>query len=100
VGAAVTGELIWDKLPSCPSRLEWPGLTARIASAGLGAALLANAHRRPPAPYAALAVASAIGTAVVATRWRQHWNHRHQPAWLSGTIEDALALTAATAACR
>ena len=100
VGAAVVGELIWDKLPNCPSRLEPPGLTARVVSAGIGGALLARSARQPVAPQAAIAVASALGAALVGTRWRRWWDQRHRPAWVSGAIEDAVGLAAAIAACR
>jgi uncharacterized membrane protein len=38
------GELVTDKLPSTPSRLDLPPLTARIVLGGLTGAILAAAH--------------------------------------------------------
>jgi uncharacterized membrane protein len=41
-------ELVADKLPRTPSRLDPPGLAGRLISASLAAAVLArSAHRRP-----------------------------------------------------
>lgn len=93
------GEMAWDQLPNCPSRLEWPGLVGRVGGAAVGATLLARSRRQPAAGAAGIAVASALATAVVASRWRARWSERH-PAWLGGALEDAMALAAASLANR
>lgn len=97
--ALMGGEMVWDQLPNCPSRLEWPGLAGRMASGAVGAAVIARAKRQPVAGAAAVAVVTAVATAVVANRWRQRWSERH-PAWLGGALEDVAAVAAASLASR
>lgn len=63
-GLGVGGELIVDKLPTTPSRLEPPGLAARIVLAAVAGAVLARARDRRIAPAALVAA----GTAVVSAR--------------------------------
>jgi uncharacterized membrane protein len=63
-GLGVAGELVVDKLPSTPSRLEPPGLLARVALAAVAGAVIARASRRPVVP----AMVVAAGTAVVSAR--------------------------------
>jgi len=44
---ADVGELVIDKLPTTPSRLDPPGLTGRVVSASLAAAILARSRSGP-----------------------------------------------------
>lgn len=57
-------ELVADKLPMTPSRLDPPGLAGRLISAGLAAAVLARSAHRAPIP----AVLTASAAALVAAR--------------------------------
>jgi len=62
---AISSELVIDKLPTTPSRLEPPGLIARVmhdARAALG-------RRWPDAIVGAAEDVIALGTAGFATRW-------------------------------
>lgn len=58
VATAVVAESAVDKLPTTPSRLQMPGLIARVAAGGLGAYGLADTPDR-----SARAIAVAIGCA-------------------------------------
>ena len=91
-GLAVVGELIGDKLPSTPSRLQlWQG---RVAAGGVGAALLA---RRAQAPLL-LPVAAGLAGAAAGTwggaAWRA-WADQRLPGAAAAILEDGLALTLA-----
>lgn len=94
----MSGEVVWDQLPNCPSRLEWPGLASRIISGGAGALIIARATRQPVLVAATIGALSALGAAIAGTRWRRHWSQNHH-AWVSGVLEDAVALSVATLAC-
>lgn len=96
---AIVGELVWDQLPGCPSRLEWPGLIARVGGASLSGALLAS-RPRDRVLLAATATVLAVVAAVSASRWRRRWAQRGRPSWLGGTIEDIVALAVAAGATR
>jgi hypothetical protein len=51
---AVAAELVIDKLPRTPSRLETGGLAARVALAGAAGVVLARGDNRPVLPDARL----------------------------------------------
>lgn len=61
-GLAIVAESIGDKLPKTPSRLQMPGLLARVAAGGLGAYGLART-KEPAA--AALAIGTGSAAALV-----------------------------------
>jgi uncharacterized membrane protein len=84
---ADAGELVADKLPTTPSRLEPPGLAGRVVSASLAGAVLARSgHRRPiPAMAVALAAAKVCHDARAALA-------RHLPYPVVALAEDALAI--------
>src|SRR5882757_2508253 len=63
--AAAAGELVVDKLPNTPSRLEPAGLAGRLALGALAAGLFARTRRAPWLPAAAIGASSAIVAAKV-----------------------------------
>jgi uncharacterized membrane protein len=66
IAAIVDGaELVADKLPMTPSRLDPPGLAGRLISAGLAAAVLARSAHRTPIPAVLTASAAALAAARV-----------------------------------
>jgi uncharacterized membrane protein len=60
---ADAGELVMDKLPGTPSRLDPPALAGRLIFAGLAAVVLARSAHRGPVPAAAIALAAALAAA-------------------------------------
>jgi uncharacterized membrane protein len=58
-------ELVLDKLPTTPSRLEPPGLAGRTVFAALAAVALARSESASPVPAAVLASAVALVAAKV-----------------------------------
>jgi hypothetical protein len=88
---ADAGELVADKLPTTPSRLEPPGLAGRVVSASLAAAVLARSGHRRPIPAMAVASAAALAAAKVCHDARAALA-RHLPDPVVGVAEDALAI--------
>jgi uncharacterized membrane protein len=100
VGAvALTGELVVDKLPSTPSRLEPTGLTARVAAAALAGAVLARSADQAVPLAAIVAAASALASARVGHDIRAAASDRLPPCAVAAA-EDGLALALAGAAGR
>lgn len=94
--AAAAGELVADKLPTTPSRLEPPGLTARLVMGGLAAALFAQTRHAPWRPAAAIGASSAVVAAKVGHDVRARLaNYAPDPA--VAVAEDALAIGLASA---
>lgn len=94
---AVAGELVGDKLPQTPSRLERTGLGARFLSATVGGTALASRENAvADLPVAAAAVGAAVG-AIAGAAWREATVARPVQAAL---VEDVVALALAGAACR
>jgi uncharacterized membrane protein len=95
---AVVGELIGDKLPNAPSRLEHGGGPLRSVAGAIGGSMLAaRDHARPVGPVLAGALGGLAG-AYGGAAWRG-WAVGRLPAWQAAVAEDALALTAAAIAC-
>lgn len=94
----VAGELVGDKLPQTPSRLEPPGLAARFVSGGGGALTLARRQGMEPAYPLLAGVAGATVGAYGGAAWRR-WASARVPDWQGALAEDAVALTLAFAAC-
>ena len=65
------GELVGDKLPKTPSRLQPPGLVARLGAAALGSAAIAVRAERSPWLCATVGAAAALATSFGGARWRQ-----------------------------
>lgn len=98
----VAGELVGDKLPQTPSRLDPPGPQSRLLSGGLGGAALARGAGRGPGGVL-LAVAAGVAGAAAGTwggaAWRA-WSAGRRPDWQGALVEDATAITLAALACR
>ena len=89
--AAAAGELVADKLPSTPSRLEPAGIAGRLAMGALAASLFAQTRRAPWLPAAAIGALTAVVAAKFGHDVRaQLAHHAPDPAVAAG--EDALAL--------
>jgi uncharacterized membrane protein len=88
---ADAGELVIDKLPGTPSRLEPPALAGRLIFAGLAAVVVARSARQPPAPAAAIAVAAALATAKAGHDARAALARR-LPGPVVAVAEDAVAI--------
>jgi uncharacterized membrane protein len=98
----VASELVVDKLPKTPSRLEPAGLGGRFASGAVGSVILARGAGAS-APQTIVAVlAGVLGTAAGAyggAAWRR-WASQSRPDWQGAVAEDAVALGLAYTACR
>lgn len=92
---ADAGELVADKLPGVPSRLEPPGLAGRVVSASAAAAVLARSGHRRPIPAMAIASAAALASAKICHDARAALA-RHLPDPAVAVVEDALAIGLAT----
>jgi uncharacterized membrane protein len=69
-GVLAAGELVADKLPSTPSRLQPPALGGRLALGGTAAAAVARRDGHDPVLPALVGAASALGGAVLGSRLR------------------------------
>jgi uncharacterized membrane protein len=98
-GLAVTGELVVDKLPNTPSRLDPPGLIARVALGSVAGAVIARASARPMVPAAVIAALAAAVSARVGHDLRQLASTRVPPL-AAAVAEDVVAIGLATAAAR
>ena len=95
----VGAELVVDKLPNTPSRLEGPGLAYRAGAGADGGLLLA---RHAEVASGACLVAGALGAAVSTyggVAWRG-WAAKRWTDWQGALIEDAVALALAFVTCR
>jgi uncharacterized membrane protein len=97
--AAAAAELVVDKLPTTPSRLEPPGLGARLALGALAAGLFAHTRKAPWLPSAAVGALSAAVAAKAGHDIRAQLARR-APDPAIAVVEDALALGLAAAAYR
>jgi uncharacterized membrane protein len=84
-------ELIADKLPMTPSRLDPPGLAGRLISAGLAAAVLARSAHRAPIPAVLTASVAAVAAARICHDARAALARR-VPDPAVAVAEDALAI--------
>ncbi|MFB7889361.1 hypothetical protein ACFCZ3_15085 [Cellulosimicrobium cellulans] len=99
--AGVVSEMVGDKLPRTPSRLDPPGPVFRLGSGAAGGILLAR-HRTGPAGVVAAAVAGAAGAAV-GTWGGAAWRRLavgSRPDWPGAVAEDVVALALAAWAVR
>jgi uncharacterized membrane protein len=93
--AAAAGELIADKLPNTPSRLEPAGIVGRLVLGALAASLYAQTRRAPWPPAAAIGAASAIAAAKIGHDLRAQLATR-VPDPAVAVVEDTVALGLAT----
>lgn len=100
VGLLVLGELIADKLPSTPSRLQPPGVVLRVLFGGLSGLLLAQRERAPVAAPSAAGAAGALGGTLLTARGREQVLASEVPDLPAALVEDSLALGLAYVAAR
>jgi uncharacterized membrane protein len=94
---AVAAELVGDKLPQTPSRLQPPVLAVRLASGATGAVAVARREgARPAAPFVA-GLLGAAGGSFGGFAWR-HWADQRVPDWQSALAEDGVAVLLALVA--
>jgi uncharacterized membrane protein len=93
---AAAGELVVDKLPTTPSRLELAGIAGRLALGASAAGLFARTRRAPWLPAAAIGAASAIVAAKVGHDVRARLA-QHAPDPAVAVVEDAVAFGLAVA---
>ena len=95
--AGVAGEMVGDKLPAAPSRLEGGGLGARLVAGAAGATALCR-QRDATSFWPALAGAGgALAGARAGSAWRSAAG-RWMPDWQAGLVEDGVALVLAAVA--
>ena len=94
--AAAAGELVVDKLPTTPSRLEPAGIAGRLVLGASAAGLFARTRRAPWLPAAAIGAASAIVAAKIGHDVRARLA-QHAPDPAVAVVEDALAFGLAVA---
>lgn len=96
----VAGELVGDKLPQTPSRLEPQALAGRVVSGGLGGAGLAG---RGVTAGSLGAMAGAVGALLGSfggARARAYSTDQGWPDWPTALVEDVLAIALALTAGR
>ncbi len=94
--AGAAFELVVDKLPVTPSRLEAQGLVPRLALGALAAGLSAHTRQARWFPAAAIGASSAAVAAKVGHDVRARLA-RHAPDPAVAVVEDLVALTLAAA---
>jgi uncharacterized membrane protein len=98
-GLGVAGELVVDKLPNTPSRLELPGLLARVALASVAGAVIARASDARMAPAILVAATAAVVSARVGHDLRGR-AATHVPPLAAAVGEDMVAIGLAVLAAR
>jgi uncharacterized membrane protein len=99
---AASGELVVDKLPQTPSRLQPPAFAARVlagTTAAAGLALRNGASTRIASLAALVGAAGAVAGTVAGAKWRQ-WAAGHRPDWQAAVAEDAVTVLLAASAVR
>ncbi len=99
VGLLAVGELILDKSPKAPNRLEPRGLAGRIIFGGASAGLLARRHRTSPIPQVVVGMAAALMTAFVGHWGRSRLAGRFGADLPGALIEDGVVQSLAWVAC-
>jgi uncharacterized membrane protein len=88
---AMISELVIDKLPSTPSRLERQGLIGRFVAAAAAGAVIARGSHQPVLRAAAVSGAAALLSARVGHDVREVLSRRRSPLAVAAA-EDAIAL--------
>jgi uncharacterized membrane protein len=92
------GEMVVDKLPQTPSRLEPQGLVGRIGAGAAAAGALAHREHEPVWIPVALGATGAAAGSFAGAAWRG-WADRRGPDWPAAVAEDVVtALLARSAA--
>jgi uncharacterized membrane protein len=99
VGMLAVGELVLDKSPKAPNRLEPPGLAGRIVFGGASAGLLARRHSASPIPQVVVGMAAALTAAFVGHWGRSRLAGRFGADMPGALIEDGVVQSLAWVAC-
>jgi uncharacterized membrane protein len=101
IGASVAavGEVVADKLPVAPSRLEHHGPLLRAASGAGGALALARREGARPVIPALAGAAGGFAGSYGGAAWRS-WAGGRMPDWKAALVEDAVAISFAVVATR
>lgn len=97
---AALGELVADKLPATPSRLDPPGLPMRMVSGAFAAAVLAQRRGVDSGLPAVVGCATAGAVAYLGVRWRALATRRFGADIWGALIEDGVAAGLAVTAVR
>jgi uncharacterized membrane protein len=97
--AGIAGELVIDKLPNTPSRLEPPAFIGRLTSGADGGFLLAHHGGFAPASCMLAGSLGAAAGSFGGAAWRR-WAALRMPDWRGALLEDAAAITLAFATTR
>jgi uncharacterized membrane protein len=93
------GELIADKTPYIPDRIDAAPLAGRIVSGGLCGAAICSARRESPVAGAILGGLGAVGGAFLGYHLRKHAVRKHHvPDLGAALVEDAVAVGGGLAA--
>jgi uncharacterized membrane protein len=95
----MAGEMVADKLPSAPDRLEPAGLGGRTVMAAAAGAVLARGAKAPLLPTVVVTAAAALLSARIGHDVRAAASKRMPPA-AAATAEDMVALGLAAASAR
>jgi uncharacterized membrane protein len=95
IAELAVSELIADKLPFTPSRLEAAPLTSRIVSGAVCGAAIHGSVKNPPGEGAALGGLGALAGAISGYLVRQRLS-REMPDLAAALLEDALAVGGGT----
>jgi uncharacterized membrane protein len=97
--ALAVGELIADKTPYIPDRIDAAPLAARIVSGGLCGGAICSARRESPVAGAILGGLGAVGGAYLGYHLRKHSVRKHHvPDLRAALVEDAVAVSGGLAA--
>ncbi|BCJ68737.1 hypothetical protein [Polymorphospora rubra] len=94
---AAAGEIVADKSPRTPSRLDPAPLAGRLGTGVLAAVLLARRNGSRPLIPVLLACAGVVAASVAGATWRAYASRRGHPA-LAALAEDVVTVGLATAA--
>jgi uncharacterized membrane protein len=97
-GAA--GELVGDKLPQTPSRLQPPGLAFRVLAAAAGSVVIAEDEGSSRWLGAVIGGAAALAGSFGGAKWRATAAIRFGRDWPGAVIEDAAVATLAVVSAR
>lgn len=97
--AAVAGEVVADKLPVTPSRLDAAPLMGRVAAGAVGGLAMARRERSSVILPAVVGAGGAVIGSVLGAAWREV-AARHGWSWQAAVAEDAASLAAAWIAVR
>ncbi len=98
-GAAVAAEMVADKLPTTPERLEPAPLLGRAVAGGIGGWAVARQQRANPVLPIAVGVGGGVVGSVLGAAGRELANNRGW-AWPAAVAEDAISVGLAWAALR